>query len=175
MASFEPIDQFGPAPPPRPTTPPVRRGFLLVLGGLSLAAGLVYGIPLMIERAGYAYESGRAKAAEEALKKLDKAGVIANASTLFRLAALKVSPAVVNIRSFRAARPQERNGNGNGSLIPVGIGSGVVIDKARGLIVTNHHVIKGGEQFIVRPGRGPPRSSASTRTPIWRCCRSRPR
>lgn len=152
MASFEPIDQFGPAPPPRPTTPPVRRGFLLALGGLSLAAGLVYGIPLMIERAGYAYESGRAKAAEEALKKLDKAGVIANASTLFRLAALKVSPAVVNIRSFRAAKPQERNGNGG--LVPVGIGSGVVIDKVRGLIVTNHHVVKGGEQFVVRPGRG---------------------
>ena len=153
MASFEPIDQFGPiAPPPRPTTPPVRRGFLLALGGLSLAAGLVYGIPLMIERAGYAYESGRAKAAEEALKRLDKAGVIANASTLFRLAALKVSPAVVNIRSFRAARPQERNGQGG--LVPVGIGSGVVIDKARGFIVTNHHVVKGGEQFIVRPGRG---------------------
>ena len=159
MASFEPIDQFGPAmPPPRPTTPTVRRGFLLVLGGLSLAAGLVYGIPLMIERAGYAYESGRAKAAEEALKRLDKAGVIANASTLFRLAAARVSPAVVNIRSFRAAKPGERiDGNGpagNGTLVPVGIGSGVVIDRQRGLIVTNQHVVKGGEQFIVRPGRG---------------------
>lgn len=155
MASFDPIDQFDPnEPPPRPTTPPVRRGFLVVLAGLSLAAGMVYGIPFVIERSGYAYEAGRSRAAEEALKRLDKAGVIANASSLFRLAAAKVSPAVVNIRSFRAGDAKDLGPNGNPRLVPVGIGSGVVIDKGRGMILTNHHVVKGGEQFIVRPGRG---------------------
>lgn len=153
MASFDPIDHFGhDEPPPRPTTPPVRRGFLLVLAGLGLAAGLVYGVPYVLERAGYAYEAGRARAAEDALRKLEKQGKIADASSLFRLAAARVSPAVVNIRSFRAG-----NGNGPagaGKLVPVGIGSGVVIDAARGLIVTNHHVIKDGTQYIVRPSRG---------------------
>jgi serine protease Do len=108
----------------------------------------------VIERSGYAYEAGRAKAAEDALKRLDKAGVIANASSLFRLAAAKVSPAVVNIRSFRAGKGKGDGPNAKGKLVPAGIGSGVVIDKARGLVVTNHHVIKEGEQFIVRPGRG---------------------
>lgn len=142
MASFDPIDHFGQdETPPRPTTPPVRRGFLLVLLGLSLAAGLVYGIPYLVERAGYAYEAGRSRAAEEALNRLEKQGKIANASSLFRLAAAKVSPAVVNIRSFRAGKP-------------AGIGSGVIIDASRGLIVTNHHVIKDGEDFVVRPSRG---------------------
>ncbi|MDB5352609.1 MAG: trypsin-like serine protease with C-terminal domain [Planctomycetota bacterium] len=154
MASFETIDHFGhDEPPPRPTTPPVRRGFLIVLAGLSLAAGLVYGIPFVIERAGYAYEAGRSRAAEESLKRLEKAGAIRNASSLFRLAAAKVSPAVVNIRSFRTGKANN-NRRGGSNLVPAGIGSGVVIDKARGLIVTNHHVIKDGEQFIVRPGRG---------------------
>ncbi len=53
MASFDPIDHFGTeGPPPRPTTPPVRRGFLILLAGLSFAAGLVYGIPYKSERAG---------------------------------------------------------------------------------------------------------------------------
>jgi len=157
MASFDPVDTFDTdAPPPRPTTPPVRRGFLLALGGLSLAAGLVYGIPMMVERAGYAYEAGRSRAAEESLQRLEKAGVIRNASSLFRLAAAKVSPAVVNIRSFKAGQPDPRDlrpGQRPG-LSPAGIGSGVIIDKDRGLIVTNHHVVKDGEQFIVRPGRG---------------------
>ena len=153
MASFDPIDHFGPdEPPPRPTTPPVRRGFILLLAGLSLLAGLVYGIPYLVERAGYAYEAGRARAAADAIKTLEKSGKIANASSLFRLAAAKVSPAVVNIRSFRAGAPNAQDPARR--LIPVGVGSGVVIDAARGLIVTNHHVIKDGEEFIVRPSRG---------------------
>ena len=50
MASFEPQDDFGPdAAPPRPTTPPVRRGFLVVLLVLCALAGLVYGVPYVAE------------------------------------------------------------------------------------------------------------------------------
>ena len=79
--------------------------------------------------------------------------MIADASSLFRLTAAKVSPAVVNIRSFRAGKPDPRNPAANG-LQPAGIGSGVIVDKERGLIVTNYHVVRDGEQFIVRPGRG---------------------
>ena len=46
MASFHPQDFGLDEPPPRPTTPPVRRGFLLVLLVLCLAAALVYGLPV---------------------------------------------------------------------------------------------------------------------------------
>src|SRR6478752_10861727 len=98
MASFETIDHFDPnEPPPRPTTPPIRRGFVFVFLFLLLITALVYGVPTLIERSGYAWEAGRARAATEALVKLDKAGVIDRSSAMFRLATAKVSPAVVNI------------------------------------------------------------------------------
>ena len=151
MASFEPID-FDPHAPPRPTTPPIRRGFLLVLLALSLVAGLVYGIPYVADRTGYAYEAGRARAATEALARLDKDGVIKRSSALFRLASTAVSPAVVNINNWRAA--PDRPGAGVGGMIRVGSGSGVVIDKARGYVVTNNHVIQGAGRIGVRQGRG---------------------
>jgi serine protease Do len=150
MASFEPIDQFGDfAPPPRPTTPAVRRGFLLVLALLTIAVVLVYGVPFVVRRTAYAYEEGRARAASDALARLDDAGVLGRSSALFRLASQKVSPAVVNIGSLRTVR--NRRGV---SLTPVGAGSGFVIDKELGLVVTNHHVIKDGEEYVVRLGRG---------------------
>src|SRR5689334_2672221 len=101
MASIDPFDpdENSHVPPPRPTTPPVRRGFLWVLVTLSLLTVLVYGIPYLLDRIGYAYESGRARASVEALAKLDQAGVIDRASEVFRLATNAVSPAVVNIRT----------------------------------------------------------------------------
>jgi len=71
MASFNPQEFGFDDPPPRPTTPPVRRGFLIVLSVLSLAALLVYGVPYVAERTGYAWEAGRARADSEALAKLD--------------------------------------------------------------------------------------------------------
>src|SRR5262249_50100689 len=104
MASFEPQDFGLDEPPPRPTTPPVRKGFLLVLLGLCLAASLVYGIPYVAERAGYAWESGRSRAATEALALLDKEGVVNRASALFRMATVAVSPAVVNIQTQKFRR-----------------------------------------------------------------------
>ena len=151
MASFHPIDFDPLAPPPRPTTPPVRRGFLLVLAGLTLAAVAVYGIPFVALRTGYAYEAGRSRAASEALAKLDEAGVIKKASYLFRSASTAVAPAVVNVTSWKAmpAGPGLAAG-----LRRVGSGSGVVIDKARGFVVTNNHVIQGADRIGIRLGRG---------------------
>ena len=109
MASFNPQDHgFGfEEPPPRPTTPPVRRGFLVVLFVLCIAALVVYGVPYVAERTGYAWEAGRARAATEALAKLDKAGAVSQASALFRLAVTAVSPAVVNVQSQRARHGAE--------------------------------------------------------------------
>ncbi|MGA8349386.1 MAG: serine protease, partial [Isosphaeraceae bacterium] len=73
MASFNPQDHgFGfEEPPPRPATPPVRRGFLIILFVLCIAALIVYGVPYVAERTGYSWEAGRARAATEALAKLD--------------------------------------------------------------------------------------------------------
>jgi len=147
------------APPPRPTTPPLRRGFVLVFLALGLATTLVYGVPRFIERSGYAWESGRAKAAARALARLDEAGVVSRSSGLFRMATTAVSPAVVNVQSYRdqgglgvhglpLGGPQ---GNGEGSGRE--LGSGVVIDRENGYVVTNNHVVQGADRIIVRLGK----------------------
>ncbi len=159
MASDDrPDDEFGyDAPPPRPTTPPLRRGFAVILALLSVAVLAVYGAPFVAERSGRAWEAGRAQAATEALGKLDERGAVSQASRLFRLATTAVSPAVVNVRSYRGGGGVGRHG------LPLGapsqheglrseLGSGVVIDADEGYIVTNNHVIQDAEQIIVRLG-----------------------
>ncbi len=162
MASFNPQDQgFGfDEPPPRPATPPVRRGFLLILFVLLMAALIRYGVPYVTDRAGYAWEAGRARAATEALAKLEKAGAI-QPSALFRLAVTAVSPAVVNVQSQHLRRGAEGMPG-----MPVGgnlmapnfegheLGSGFIIDKAKGYVVTNYHVVKDADRILVRLGPG---------------------
>jgi serine protease Do len=162
MASFNPQDFGFDEPPPRPATPPVRRGFLVVLALLSLAALLVYGIPYVVERVAYGWEAGRARADSEALAKLDKEGIVNRASILFRMATNAVSPAVVNVQSLRLSK----RGEGGMAGLPLGgnrmaptfqggeLGSGVIIDKERGFIVTNNHVIKDADQILIRLGPG---------------------
>jgi len=130
-------------PPPRPTTPPLRRGFVWVLLLLSLLTAVVYGVPYMLDQIGYAYETGRARASTEALAKLDQGGALARASELFRLASQSVSPAVVHIRT------QSFSKEGGGMTV----GSGVVMDRANGLVVTNEHVIHGADLITIRVGR----------------------
>jgi serine protease Do len=161
MASFNPQDYGFDEPPPRPRTPPVRRGFLAVLFVLCLAALVVYGVPYVAERTGYAWEAGRARADSQALAKLDEAGIVNRASALFRMATAAVSPAVVNVQSSR----MRRGGEGlpglplGGNRLPRGfhsaeLGSGVVIDKRKGYVVTNNHVVKDADRIVVRLGPG---------------------
>jgi serine protease Do len=155
MANFD-INEFDEnIVPPRPTTPPVRRGFLVILAWLSFLVILVYGIPYVADQTGYAWESGRSRAAVETLAKLEKSGVIDRSSALFRMANAAVAPAVVNIRTSRtdveAAAQVDPRARGFVPQIS-GLGSGVVIDKDRGFIVTNHHVVKDAEQIVVRVG-----------------------
>ncbi len=161
MASFDPQEYGFEAPPPRPTTPPVRRGFLLVLFILSIAALIVYGVPYVAKRTGYAWEAGRSQAASEALSKLEEKGIVARASALFRMATTAVSPAVVNVRSFKERRGGEElrglplGGDRLGPRFGSGeLGSGVIIDKAKGFIVTNNHVVKDADHIVVRLGPG---------------------
>jgi serine protease Do len=157
MASYNPQDFGFEEPPPRPTTPPVRRGFLVVLFVLSAAAVCVYGVQFLAERISYSWAAGRARADGEALAKLDKEGIVNRASVLFRMATSAVSPAVVNVQSERL----RRGGEGFPGL-PLGgnrlspgfhggeLGSGVIIDKDKGYIVTNHHVVKNADRIVVR-------------------------
>ena len=158
MASFNTQEYGFDDPPPRPTTPPVRRGFLVVLSILCLAAIVVYGIDYVTNRISYAWESGRARADSEALAKLDKAGIVNRASVLFRMATNAVSPAVVNVQSLRKRRGGGGFAGGANPLSPgfqgAELGSGVIIDKKRGYIVTNNHVIKDADQIMVRLGPG---------------------
>jgi len=163
MASFEPQDFGLDDPPPRPTTPTLRRGFVVVFLLLSLVTLVVYGVPYAAEQAGYAWESGRSRAAVEALDRLDKAGVVDRASGLFRMAAVAASPAVVNIQSERFRHegvgapglPLGAGGNRLGrGLESFGVGSGVIIDRRNGFIVTNNHVIQGADRMTVRLSRG---------------------
>jgi len=134
---------------------------LVVLFVLSLAALIVYGAPYVAERTGYAWEVGRARAASEALAKLDQEKIIDRASALFRLATVAVSPAVVNVNALRARRVGEAFPG-----LPLGgnqfhpgfqskeLGSGVIIDKNKGYIVTNNHVVKDADRILVRLGQG---------------------
>ena len=146
MAALEPETTHSPGEeaPPRPTTPPIRRGFVWIFLLLCMLTLLVYGVPALIEQSGYAYEKGRARAAIEALEKLDGAGAITQASELFRLATRAIAPAVVHIQT----QTFSKDGRGDRSL-----GSGVVINKEEGLIVTNHHVIQNADLITVRVGR----------------------
>jgi serine protease Do len=160
MASFDPQEFGFEEPPPRPTTPPVRRGFLVVLFILSLAALIVYGVPYVADRTGYAWEAGRARAASEALAKLDREKIINRASELFRLATVAVSPAVVNVHAFRVRRGGEAfpglplGGNRfHPGFQSTELGSGLIIDKKKGYIVTNNHVVKDADRIIVRLGQ----------------------
>src|SRR5579885_3407954 len=161
MASHD-FPEFGFAePPPRPATPPVRRGFLLVLFVLCAMALMVYGAQYLANRIGYAWEAGRSQAASEALAKLDKAGIVGRASELFRLAATAVSPAVVNVQSLKFRRHREgfpAAAVGGDRLMPslrgAELGSGVIIDKDKGYIVTNNHVVKDADEILVRLGPG---------------------
>ena len=72
----------------------------------------------------------------------------------------EVTPAVVNI-SVRGRRVQQNpmlddpifrrffNAPGRRSVPIQGIGSGVIVDRDQGLVVTNHHVVNGAEEVVV--------------------------
>ena len=162
MASFNPQDFGFDEPPPRPTTPPVRRGFLLVLFVLSLAALVVYGVPYVAERTGYAWESGRARA---------DIGSPGASSTRPESSIARPPCFAWRRRPFRRRSSTcnrfERGAEAKGfRACPLGgnrmtpgfqsseLGSGVIIDKAKGYVVTNNHVVKDADRIMVRLGPG---------------------
>jgi serine protease Do len=88
---------------------------------------------------------------------------IPNAQDMFRLAAKKVTPSVVNITVLKRT---ENSGNelsledlslafhvqAKPALQPQGVGSGVIVDAENGYILTNGHVVAAGTNWVVRLG-----------------------
>ena len=155
MASFDPQDFGLDEPPPRPTTPPVRRGFVLVLWCSACWRRSSTASRTCVEQAGYAWEAGRSRAATEALAKLDKAGAVDR--RLRRCSGWRPRP------SRRPSSTSGRSGSSEAAERPgcrrrasasdsraSALGSGVIIDKDNGYIVTNNHVVKDADQIIVR-------------------------
>ena len=156
MASFDPIDFDPNEPPPRPTTPPVRRGFLVVLAVLSLAALLVYGIPYRGRpdrvRLGGGAVAGRVRGAEAARQgRGHQPGVAAVPDGEHRGGAggrqrQQVRGAARRARAGRRGGPSRCGpSRARGWSSP---------SRAGGYIVTNNHVITGAAQIKVRLGRG---------------------
>jgi serine protease Do len=114
---------------PYPPGPP-RRGTVAIALGL-VAFGLLAG-------------SARAQTEAESL------------AVSFRKASRRVLPSVVTVRPigvappFNAPTPLDSPGLAAPGFPPrEGGGSGLVIDAARGLVVTNHHVIEGASRVVV--------------------------
>ena len=171
-----PVDRFTPTPEPRPAwarsfeeTPPVtperwyepaaaavpttsavtktprRSGNGSILAAAVLAAVLASGGTVLALSA-----SG---ALDRTVSQVPTTGQASNAGTVQPVTidessatiavAAKVSPAVVRIRVTGA------DDSGNLNVIPdTGVGSGVIFD-SNGWILTNHHVVEGGEKFDV--------------------------
>ena len=140
---------YEPAPTPAPTSPAAttarrsRGGSLLAVSLLSavLASGgtvLALGATGALERGGVA-----APPATPATNVGTVQPVAIDESSATIAVAAKVSPAVVKIRVTGSADA------GNIGVIPAtGVGSGVIFD-SNGWILTNHHVVEGGEKFDV--------------------------
>jgi serine protease Do len=95
-------------------------------------------------------------------------------SASFRKASRKVLPAVVTVKPLGVPNPFEGSPRVNGD--PFGLnpntpraatrepsGSGVVIDAARGLVLTNDHVIASASQVVVMLGNGRERVASQVR------------
>ena len=62
----------------------------------------------------------------------------------------QVTPAVVSIRVSKAMPTSGRGSEQTGRPYATGAGSGVIVDAAEGLIITNHHVVDGASRITVR-------------------------
>ena len=161
MASFNPQDFGFDEPPPRPTTPPVRRGFLVVLSVLCLAALIVYGVAVC-RRSGRLRVGGRARPrrlgspgqARRGRPRRSRVIAVSDGDDR-RIAGSCQRPVLSNAAGGRGFPGMPLAGNRmTPGLQGAELGSGVIIDKAKGYIVTNNHVIKDADQIMVRLGPG---------------------
>ncbi|MBC8373670.1 MAG: trypsin-like peptidase domain-containing protein [Planctomycetes bacterium] len=120
---------------------------LVVMGTLFLFllwCGWYFLGPPLTARIWYARETARMRAIRENLPHLKEADGL---STLFREVSKAVKPAVVEVRVLQETeyenpgRPPRLEGGA--------IGSGVILDRANGYVVTNEHVISGADKITV--------------------------
>jgi S1-C subfamily serine protease len=125
---------------------------------LTILAALVFVtvLPYVLEQANYAMKRGELRAeAETAAAELAQLGAKAELVTLsdtsraFRLVARRVEPSVVHINTEGVKIVKEEVQDEYGFRVPLkrgermsGQGSGVVVDAAKGYVVTNFHVIR---------------------------------
>ena len=116
---------------------------LIVIGAL-VWCGLYFLGPTLAGRISYARESARQRAIRENLPHLKRADGL---STLFREVSKAVKQAVVEVRVVQEAEFEGRR------LPPRleggAIGSGVILDRENGYVVTNEHVISGADKITV--------------------------
>ncbi len=85
---------------------------------------------------------------QQAAQPQANSGAATALSHAFRDAVKRVQPAVVMVTN-QGAVPVANEGRAPGGRGRVGMGTGVIIDPA-GVILTNNHVVRGGEQIMVR-------------------------
>ena len=161
MASFDPQEFGFDEPPPRPTTPPVRRGFLVVLVVLCIAALIVYGVPYVAKRIGLCL-GGRAVAG--GVGGPGEAGQAGDRRPVVRAVpdggdgrlARRGQRAVAAVPPQSRGVPGRRGRRQPDDAVDPGaeLGSGVIIDKRKGYVVTNNHVVKDADEILVRLGPG---------------------
>ncbi len=136
---------YEPAPTPAPVASAARRprvgGSIIAVSLLSavLASG---GTVFALGAAGALDRPAPISAGVQAINVGAIQPIAIDESSATIAVAAKVSPAVVRITVTDAA------GNANGVIPATGVGSGVIFD-SNGWILTNHHVVKGGEKFDV--------------------------
>ncbi len=136
---------YEPAPTPAPVASATRRprvgGSIIAVSLLSavLASG---GTVFALGAAGALDRPAPISAGVQAINVGAIQPIAIDESSATIAVAAKVSPAVVRITVTDAA------GNANGVIPATGVGSGVIFD-SNGWILTNHHVVKGGEKFDV--------------------------
>ena len=136
---------YEPAPTPAPVASAARRprvgGSIIAVSLLSavLASG---GTVFALGAAGALDRPAPISAGVQAINVGAIQPIAIDESSATIAVAAKVSPAVVRITVTDAA------GNANGVIPATGVGSGVIFN-SNGWILTNHHVVKGGEKFDV--------------------------
>jgi serine protease Do len=152
MQDYEQPPQNPSFPPPKSPAPPawhVSGGLLLVLLGLILLLAL----PYLAEQIQFSMTRGKLQAEMEvAANALEK---MPEAPNRYRLAAMRVSPSVVGIKTVQRVDGQGLGDEwwGGQPHQARGEGSGVIVDDA-GYIVTNYHVISGATQASVELADG---------------------
>jgi serine protease Do len=135
--------------------------WLLVFLGVLLAVS--YAVPYVIEETQYASRRGQRRADYELAKAALKDNPLGQLSLASQQVTHKLAPSVVHISARQQAADLSVRQMGMSSslfqVLPPGQGSGVIVDGARGYIITNSHVVENSSEITVRLAEGKPLSA----------------